>query len=180
MGTRRCGPKCRGITVQCGFGIAVGASVLGDQIFPVAFPNGRPEFFESLRVSLRQQPSLVGSQSQHQLAAVPDGVVIDGDQFTHRLGFIIGVPKPMLAQRRVCFHGPPAQIAGTVDDIPVFVENDAVFVTYPSDISILKQRHIREDQSIGLIDAKFVDDAWKVVNMPTAAGAVEPEFLKLP
>ncbi len=83
----------------------------------------------------------------------------------------------MLAQRRICLHGTPAQVAVSVDDVPVLVGDDSVFVTYPSNISILKQRHIREDQGIGLINPKFVDNAWKVVNVPTATGAIEPEFL---
>src|SRR5262249_5556857 len=76
----------------------------------------------------------------------------------------------------VRFHWAPAKVAVPVNDVPIFVGDQSLFISDPSDIPVLKQGHISEHESIGLIRAQFLNVSRKVVDMSGAASAVEPEL----
>src|SRR6202030_3183005 len=119
---------------------------------------------------------------ENKLTATPHGLLVCAQQFWHALqtGLVMGMPEPMiLSQRRIRLNRPPTQIAVPVDDIPVLVRDDSVFVPHPANIAILKKRHICEYERVRLQHAQLLHDAWKVVDMSATAGAVQPELLEL-
>lgn len=83
----------------------------------------------------------------------------------------------ILAYLSVCFDGSPPQEPMAVDHIPVLIRDDSVFISNPPDIAIIEERDISKNQSVGLVGAEFLDDAWKIVDVSRAPGAIEPEPL---
>src|SRR5437879_1643141 len=87
------------------------------------------------------------------------------------------MPEPVvLMQRCVCLRRPPAKVSVAVKAIPVLIGNDPIFISCPADISILEQRSISKHERVRLLDAKGLDDTWKIVDMALAASAIQPEF----
>src|SRR5208282_161261 len=66
-----------------------------------------------------------------------------------------------------------------VNHIPVLVRDHSIFVPHPTDVAVVKQPNIGKYQSVGLVSAKLLDDAGKVVDVTAAARAVEPKFLEI-
>src|SRR5207248_8024216 len=94
---------------------------------------------------------------------------------------VIGMPEPMsLVQRRIGLDGPPAQIPVPVNHVPVLVKNFSVFVPDPTNFTVFEQTSIGEDERVRLIRTQLLYEAREVVNMPGAAGAIEPELDQLP
>lgn len=132
------GPESVGIAVERGVGWAANVSL--HQIRCVALANGDAELFQALDVRIRQQAPAIGGETEHELSAAAHALLIHVDQVRQGLevGVVVRMPEPMrLVQRRVGFSGTPAQIAVAVEDVPVLVGNDAVFVAGPADIGEL-------------------------------------------
>ena len=90
------------------------------------------------------------------------------------------MPEPMeIVERCVDLDGTPAEVAVTVDDIPVVVGDSSLLVANPADVAVFEEAGVGEDECVGLISAKFFDDVREIVNVASAAGAVEPEFCKV-
>src|SRR5580698_8368732 len=91
------------------------------------------------------------------------------------------MPEPVsLAQRSVGFDRAPSQVSMAVDDVPIFVRNLSVFVSNPANVPVFEKTDIRKHKSIGLVGAELFDDAREVVDVTSAAGAIEPEFFEVP
>src|SRR6476660_4632057 len=90
------------------------------------------------------------------------------------------MPEPMvLAQGCISLDRTPTQIAVPIDHVPVFIRNDSVFATDPPDIAVFEKPNIGEDQRVRLVRPQLLDDASKIVDVTSAAGAIEPELLQL-
>src|SRR5262249_49932880 len=85
----------------------------------------------------------------------------------------------ILTQWSIGLHRAPARKAVAIDHIPVFVGNYSVFVTGPADVAVLEESQVGENKCVRLVRAQLLDDAWKVVDMPGAPGAVEPELFQI-
>ena len=83
-------------------------------------------------------------------------------------------------QRRIRLDRAPAQVAVTVDHIPVLVIHPPGFRTHPARIAILKQTGIREDDRIRLVSPQSIDNFGKVIHMPGTPGSVEPKLHQVP
>ena len=82
----------------------------------------------------------------------------------------------ILVQRRVGFHGPPAQISMAIQYVPILVWNRAFLIPDPADISVLEERGIGKNERVRLIHAQVLDVAREVVYVTFATRAVEPEL----
>src|SRR5271163_4024513 len=87
------------------------------------------------------------------------------------------MPEPMeLTQRRIRFDRTPAQVAVTVDNVPVLVRNETALRTDPASITVFKQAGIGKDDRVGLVGAQRFNDLGKVINVTAATGTIEPEL----
>src|SRR5579872_6226097 len=120
---------------------------------------------------------MVGRDAEHELSAAAHGLLISRQQLrqTFQTCLIVGMPEPMiLPQRSVGFDRAPAQISMTINYVPVLVGNDAVLISHPADVTILKKCHIGEYQRVRLGHAKLLNDSREVIHVTAAAGTVEP------
>src|SRR5579863_3229039 len=89
------------------------------------------------------------------------------------------MPEPMfLSEGRVGLCWTPAHVSMAIDDVPVIVRNFAFLIPCPANVAIFEKPDIGKDERVRLVGAQLFDDAGKVVDMPGAAGPIEPELLK--
>ena len=86
--------------------------------------DGSAQLVQPSDVGIREQSPAVGRHPEHELRAPAHGLFVDRGQALEAFqgGLVARMPEPMqLAQRSVCLDGAPAQIAMTIDDIPVLI-----------------------------------------------------------
>ena len=97
------------------------------------------------------------------------------EAFERRL--VVGMPEPVLvAQGGIGFDRAPVQVPMTVNDVPILVGNLAAFVAYPACVAVFKESCIGEDDGVGLVSAQSFNDLIEVIDVASAARAIEPEF----
>ena len=63
-----------------------------------------------------------------------------------------------------------------VEDVPVFVVDEAGLVADPACVAVVEEGCVGEDDGVGLVGAEGFEDAGEVVDVAGGASAVEPEF----
>ena len=63
----------------------------------------------------------------------------------------------------------PAQIAVTVDHIPVFVMDASAFRTYPAGVAVLEKSGICKDDGVWLIGTQSFDDPCEIIDVSGTA-----------
>ncbi len=82
-------------------------------------------------------------------------------------------------QRCIGLDGAPAQIAGAIDDIPVFEIYLAALRADPANVGVFEEVDVGEDERVGLIGTKVRDDGVEVVLATGTARAIKPELGEL-
>src|SRR5579863_198363 len=161
-------PESIRIAIQRKFLFCSGFDMLPAEIVAILGSNCLAELFQPLNICVGNQSAPVRSNAEHELPAAPYSLLVRREQLRQTLEtcFIVGMPEPViLAQRGVGFNWTPAKISVTINYVPVLVRDDAIFVSDPANITVLKKRHVGEYQRVRLGYTKLLHDSREVVNV---------------